>query len=58
MVDRRVVPYPYQVREEAVGTIESVLMRFAEAGFEPEGDFWWAIPPDGNTRIRFVIESL
>jgi len=41
VVERKVVPYPYQTREEAVDTIESVVTRFAEAGYEPGGDFWW-----------------
>jgi hypothetical protein len=57
VVERRVVPYPYQTREEAVDTIESVVTRFAEAGYEPEGDFWWAIGGDGETRVRFIIEG-
>ena len=39
VVERRVVPYPYQTREEAVDTIESVVTRFAEAGYEPEECF-------------------
>ena len=58
VVERKVVPYPYQTREEAVDTIESVVTRFAEAGYEPEGDFWWAIAGDGETRIRFIIEGV
>ena len=35
VIERSVVPYPYQTRAEAVDTIESVMMRFAEAGYEP-----------------------
>jgi hypothetical protein len=30
VTERRVVPYPYQTRAEAVDTIESVMTRFAE----------------------------
>jgi hypothetical protein len=58
VIERRVVPYPYQTRAEAVDTIESVIMRFAEAGYEPECDFWWAIAGKGKTRARFIIEDL
>jgi hypothetical protein len=54
-IERRVVPYPYPSREEAVDTIESVIERFAEAGYEPEGDFWWALATN-KTRVRFIIE--
>jgi hypothetical protein len=55
VVERRVVPYPYPSREEAVDTIESVIERFAEAGYESEGDFWWALAAN-KTRVRFIIE--
>ena len=58
VIERRVVPYPYQTRAEAVDTIESVIMRFAEAGYEPEGDFWWGINGNGKTRVRFIIEHV
>ena len=30
VIDRRIVPYPYAAREEAVDTIESAISRFAE----------------------------
>ena len=36
VIERRAVPYPYPTRGEAVDTIESVITRFAEAGYEPE----------------------
>jgi hypothetical protein len=58
VIERRAVPYPYQTRAEAVDTIESVMTRFAEAGYEPEGDFWWAINGNGKTRVRFIIEHV
>ena len=43
VIDRRAVPYPYPTRAEAVDTIESVMSRFEKCGFEPEGQFWWAV---------------
>jgi hypothetical protein len=58
VIERRVVPYPYQTRAEAVDTIESVMTSFAEAGYEPDGDFWWAINGNGKTRVRFIIEHV
>jgi hypothetical protein len=57
VIDRRVVPYSYQTRKDAVDTIESVIARFCEFGYEPEGDLWWAVTGDGKTRVRFIIES-
>jgi hypothetical protein len=30
VVERKVVPYPYQSRQEAVDTIESVVARYAK----------------------------
>jgi hypothetical protein len=58
VIERRAVPYPYPTRGEAVDTIESVITRFAEAGYEPEGDFWWAMAANGKTRVRFIIEGV
>ena len=58
VIDRRAIPYPYPTRAEAVDTIESVLSRHAESGYETEGDFWWGTPGDGKTRIRFVVEGV
>jgi hypothetical protein len=58
VIERRVIPYPYQTREEAVDTIEAVLSRFAEGGYEPDGNFWWALAGNGKTRVRFIIEGV
>jgi hypothetical protein len=56
VIDRRAVPYPYPTRAEAVETIESVISRFAQSGYEVEGQFGWAITR-GNNRLRFIIEE-
>jgi hypothetical protein len=58
VIERRVVPYPYQTREETVDTIENVISRFAAYGYEPEGNFWWALAGEGKTRVRFIIEGV
>ena len=58
VIERRAFPCPYPTREEAVDTIESVITRFAEAGYEPDGDFWWAMAANGKTRVRFIIEGV
>jgi len=35
VIERRVVPRPYQTRQEAVTAIECIVSTFAEAGYEP-----------------------
>jgi hypothetical protein len=56
VIDRRVVPYPYATRKDAVDTIESFATRFAQSGYEPNGDFWWGMDARGKIRTRFAIE--
>jgi len=56
VVERKVVPYPYQSRQEAVDTIESVVARYVKFGYDPKQAFWWAIAENGNCR-RFVIDG-
>jgi hypothetical protein len=58
VIDRRVIPYPYPTRKEAVGIIESFAKGFASSGYEPKGDFWWGIARDDKTRVRFIIERV
>jgi hypothetical protein len=58
VIERRVVPFPYPTRQEAVTAIECIVSTFGEAGYEPEGDFWWAIAGYGKTRVRFIIEAI
>jgi hypothetical protein len=57
VIERRVVPRPYQTRQEAVTAIECIVSTFAEAGYEPAQKFWWAIAHDGD-RTRFIIEGI
>jgi hypothetical protein len=40
VIERRVVPYPYPTRQEAVTAIECIVSTFAEAGYEPAQKFW------------------
>ena len=58
VVDRRVIPYPYQTRKDAVDAIASVVSSFPQSGYESDNDSWWAITRDGTPRIRFVIEPV
>jgi hypothetical protein len=58
VLDRRVVPYPYATREEAVDTIESALSRFADTGYDVDGQYWWAMTSDRKSPIRFIIENV
>jgi hypothetical protein len=57
VIERRVVPYPYPTREEAITAIECIVSTFAEAGYEPAQTFWWAVAGDGD-RTRFIIEGV
>jgi hypothetical protein len=57
VIERRVVPYPYPTRQEAVTAIECIVSTFAEAGYEPAQKFWWAVADDGH-RTRFIIEGI
>ena len=58
VIERKVVTERYQTRDEAVETIEIVISRFAASGYEPEGNFWWALAGEGKTRVRFIIEGV
>ena len=58
VIDRRVVPYPYATREEAVDTIESALSRFADKGYDIKGQYWWAVTRTGKSSVRFIIEDI
>ena len=55
VVDRRVIPYPYPTRKDAIDAIESVVTNFPQSGYQSENDGWWALTRDGTTRIRFAI---
>jgi hypothetical protein len=54
---RRVVPYPFNQREEAVATIQSIISKYENHGYEPEHDYWWAKAANGDG-IRFIIEAV
>jgi hypothetical protein len=58
VIDRKAIPYPYPTRKDAVDTIESVVRRFSESGYEPEDGFWWGLTGDGSTRVKFIIEEV
>jgi hypothetical protein len=61
VIERRVVPYPYQTREETVDTIESVISRFAASGYELKAIFGGpslvrARPEYGSSLKAFSVE--
>jgi hypothetical protein len=56
VIDRKVIPYPYPTRRDAVDAIEGVVTSFPQSGYQSENDRWWALTRNGS-RIRFVIES-
>ena len=57
VIERRIVPYLFPTRQEAVTAIECIVSTFAEAGYKPAQKFWWAIADDGD-RTRFIIEGV
>jgi hypothetical protein len=57
VIERKVVPYPYQTRQEALTAIECVMSTFAEAGYELAQKFRWATAGNGD-RMRFMIEKI
>ena len=50
VIDRKAIPYPYPTHKDAVDTIESLATKFAEFGYETDGDFWWVWPPMERAR--------
>jgi hypothetical protein len=58
VIERKVVPYPYQTRQEAVTAIECIVSTFAEAGYEPAQKFWWATAGNGDHMRRFIIQEI
>jgi hypothetical protein len=57
IVDRRVIPYPYQSRHEAVETIEGIIRGFDSSGYDPKAGYWWALAANGE-RVRLLLESV
>ena len=55
VLDRKVIPYPYPTRKDAIDAIEGVITNFPQSGYQSENDSWWALTRDGTTRIRFAI---
>ena len=55
VVDRKVIPYPYPTRKDAVDAIET---SFPQSGYQPDTDSWWVLTRDGTRRISFAIESV
>ena len=58
VVDRRVIPYPYPTRKDAVDAIESLVTSFPQSGYQPDTDSWWVLARDGTRRISFAIETV
>jgi hypothetical protein len=38
VIDRKVIPYPYPTRRDAVDAIESVVTSFPQSGYQSEND--------------------
>jgi hypothetical protein len=57
VIDRRVIPYPYQSRHEAVETIEGIIRGFDRSGYDPKAGYWWATAANGE-KVRILLESI
>jgi hypothetical protein len=56
-VARKVVPYPYQSREEALATVKSLAAAYSEASFDQDNNYWHAIGSSGE-RLRIAVEEI
>ena len=56
VIERKVIPYPYHSRHEAVETIEGIIGAFDSSGYDAGAGYWWAQSASGE-RVRFVLES-
>jgi hypothetical protein len=56
-ISRKVVPYPFGEREEAVAAIKSIITKYKSHGYEHEHDYWWARGANGEY-MRFIVETI
>jgi hypothetical protein len=56
IIERKIIPYPYHSRQEAVETIEGIIGGFNRSGYDAGGGYWWA-KSSGGESVRFVLES-
>lgn len=57
IIDRRVIPYPYNSRHEAVEIIEGIIGGFDSSGYDPKAGYWWASAANG-AKVRLLLESI
>jgi hypothetical protein len=57
VLDRKVVPYPYQSLQDAAACAKSVAARYPEARYNPANNDWCAIGSRG-VPVRVVIEEI
>jgi len=57
VIERRVVPYPYQTRQEAIATVESIATRYPGACYDAAHNYWCAVGDSGE-RLRLAIEEI
>jgi hypothetical protein len=54
---RKVVPYPFHGRDEAIANIKSMISKYEKHGYAAEQDYWWARAANGE-HLRFIIEAI
>ena len=57
VLERRVVPYPYQNRQQAAATAKSIAGRYAEARYDQTNNFWCAVGNEGRP-VRLAVEEI
>ncbi len=57
VLDRKVVPYPYQSRQEAAASAKSIATRYPQARYDPASNNWCAIGSRGLP-VRVTVEEI
>jgi len=51
LLDRKVVPYPYQNVQDAAASAKSIAARYPEARYDPANSGWCATGSRGPVRV-------
>jgi hypothetical protein len=57
VIDRKVVPYPYQSRQDAAASAKSIAEGYPEARYDPANNGWCAVDGQGLP-VRVAIEEI
>jgi hypothetical protein len=57
VLERRIVPYPYQSRHEAMAAVESIAAEYGGASFDEVHNYWDAVGGGGEC-LRLAVEEI